>query len=154
MANLPAPFVLVGVNGSDTSKDALRWAARQAELTRAELHVIHAWRLPTSYGYSMDFSDADFAGAARKLLEQVADEVLGDSMSVPVTLQVFEGHPATVLIDAARDASLLVVGNRGHGPVIGTLLGSVALHCVHHAPCPVVVFRHPPDAVSPTGSER
>ena len=54
---------------------------------------------------------------------------------------VIQGNAAQVLLDVARDADLLVVGSRGHGGFTGALLGSVSQHCVHHAPCPVVVVR-------------
>jgi nucleotide-binding universal stress UspA family protein len=64
---------------------------------------------------------------------------------VVVHLKVTEGHPAFVLTDAARGAALLVVGSRGHGAFAGMLLGSVSEYCAAHAPCPVVVVRHPDD---------
>jgi len=61
----------------------------------------------------------------------------------PVTYEALEGHPAKVLLDAASPSDLLVVGSRGHGELIGVLLGSVSHHVVMHAPCPVVVVPHP-----------
>ena len=62
-----------------------------------------------------------------------------------VSTRVFEGYPARILLHQAEDADLLVVGSRGHGELSGMLLGSVGLHCVSHATCPVVVVRHPRD---------
>jgi nucleotide-binding universal stress UspA family protein len=59
--------------------------------------------------------------------------------SAPIVTRVVQGHPAQVLLDAARGADLLVVGSRGHGTLAGMLLGSVSQHCVQHSPCPVVV---------------
>jgi len=56
---------------------------------------------------------------------------------------VAEGHPAKVLLDAAVGAVMVVVGSRGHGGFVGALIGSVSQHVVAHAPCPVVVIRHP-----------
>jgi len=60
------PFIVIGVDGSEPSKDAVRWAAKQAELTGAELHAVTAWRFPPTYGYPVDYSDVDFAGASAK----------------------------------------------------------------------------------------
>jgi nucleotide-binding universal stress UspA family protein len=136
-------IIVVGVDGSEASKDALAWASGQAHLSSAELLAITAWRPPTTYGYPVGYSDVDFESEARKKLEQIVDEVLGSEPSVPVVTRVAKGHPAQVLIDAAEGASLLVVGSRGLGAFTGMLLGSTSQHCVQHAPTPVVVIRHP-----------
>jgi nucleotide-binding universal stress UspA family protein len=66
---------------------------------------------------------------------------LGIEPPVTVRATVAEGHPADVLVRAARGADLLVVGSRGHGGFAGSLLGSVSQYCVHHAACPVLVVR-------------
>ena len=68
--------------------------------------------------------------------------MLGDDPGIEIDLTVVEGHAASVLVEAARGTSLLVVGSRGHGEFTGLLLGSVSERCVTHAPCPVVVVRH------------
>ncbi|MER6629901.1 universal stress protein [Streptomyces sp. NPDC000987] len=137
----PPQRIVVGVDGSDSSRSALRWAARQAVLTGAELRPVQAWRLPPTYGMPTDYSDADFEGHARENLRRTVQDVLGEYPDLNVVPQVVEGHPATVLIEAARSADLLVVGSHGHGTFAGTLLGSVSQHCVHHATCPVLVVR-------------
>jgi nucleotide-binding universal stress UspA family protein len=142
------PVLVVGVDGSAGSKDALRWAARQAALVGGEVHATTAWHLPTTYGYAPDYADVDFAAEARRMLDEVVAETLGATPSVPVLVSVVEGHAAAVLIEASRAAELLVVGSRGHGVFAATLLGSVGQHCVHHATCPVVVVRHPTTAGS------
>ena len=129
--------IVAGVDGSHCSLEALRWAARQAELTGAELHAVMAWSLPEIYSYT----PRDLEGDARKALEQAIEQALGRQPRVPVTAQVVEGHAAEALIDASRDAQLLVVGRQGHGAFTGMLLGSVSQHCVAHAHCPVVVIR-------------
>ncbi|MGC2374713.1 MAG: universal stress protein [Solirubrobacteraceae bacterium] len=131
------PVIVAGVDGSQCSLEALRWAARQAELTGAELHAVMAWSLPEIYSYT----PRDFQADARKALEDAIEQSLGKQPRVPVTAQVVEGHPARALSDASRDAQLLVVGSRGHGAFTGMLLGSVSQHCVSHAQCPVVVVR-------------
>ena len=78
------PVTVVGVDGSQASKDALRWAGKQAEMMGAELHAVIAWRLPTTYGWAPDYSDVDFAAEARKTLEAVVVETLGGAPSVRV----------------------------------------------------------------------
>ncbi|MVU80401.1 universal stress protein [Nocardia sp. ET3-3] len=135
--------VVVGVDGSESSKSALRWAARQAELTGAELRPIQVWQPPPSYGMPVDYSDVDFEAQARKSLQHTIGEVLGEHLTTPVTPEVTEGHPAAVLIEAAENADLLVVGSHGHGAFSGMLLGSVGQHCAQHAACPVFIVRAP-----------
>ncbi len=134
-------MIVVGVDGSEASKAALQWSARQAELTQAALEVVIAWRPPVTYGYAVDTSDVDFEAKARETVNRLVDEVLGADTPVSVTTQVIRGHPAPVLIEAADRADLLVVGSRGHGAFKEMLLGSTSLHCVHHANCPVLVVR-------------
>lgn len=135
------PVIVVGIDGSRCSEDALRWAAKQAQLTDAEVHAVIAWQSPSSYGYYVDYSDADAAADAEKTLERVISESLDIPASAPVTSVVVKGRPAEVLVDASRSADLLVVGGCGRGAFTGMLLGSVSQHCVQHATCPVVVVR-------------
>ena len=137
--------VVVGVDGSEASKDALRWTMRYARMTGATVRVVTVWHFPSSFGWGpvpaipeMDL-EADARAALKETIEAVADT------GAPVTIQteVVEGPPALMLLRAAAGADLLVVGSRGHGAFAGMLLGSVSEHCVHHATCPVVVIRHP-----------
>lgn len=138
--------IVVGVDGSESSKDALRWAKTQADLTGAELVAVTAWSYPvaaypTLAGYVPMTGDAvDLEAESRTALDTVVKETIGDA---PVTLEVVEGHPANVLVAAAQGASLVVVGSRGHGGFVGALIGSIGQYVVAHAPCPVVVVRHP-----------
>ncbi|MET8944967.1 universal stress protein [Streptomyces sp. NPDC004542] len=138
--------IVVGVDGSAASEEALRWAARQAGLTGAGLRVVTAWRLPVTYGYAPDYSGVGYQDRARETLDATIGRVLGPTPRLPVDPRVEEGRPAEVLLTAAREADLLVVGTRGHGAFAGTLLGSTAQHCVRHAPCPVLVV--PPGTAS------
>ena len=136
--------IVVGVDTSDSSKEALRWAARQAELTGARLRVVIAWEIPTMAFWAPLPEGLDLAKDAREALDKTLEEVLGPEPKVSVSTVVVEGHPAPVLLEQSGDADLLVVGSRGHGEFTGMLLGSVSEHCVAHASCPVVVIRQQP----------
>ena len=136
--NVDRPVIVVGIDGSGSSIEALRWAYRQAELTGAGLHAVMAWQLPEIYAYE----PVDYEAQARGALEIALEQALGPNPSVPVISSVEPGRPASVLIEASRGAELLVVGSHGHGGFVGMLLGSVGQHCVSHAECPVVVVRH------------
>lgn len=130
---------MVGVDGSSSSADALRWAAEQASLTGDELHVITAWHLAAAYGYVPVDPDFDWERDGESMLDELIDKAVPSDRRAGVHKHVIEGHPAQVLLDAADGASLLVVGSRGHGGFTGMLLGSVSHHLVSHARCPVVV---------------
>jgi len=138
--------IVVGVDGSDGSLEALRWAARQAQLTGASLHVVTAWAFPehgTPFGIVFDLASlSDPTARAREALGRAIFDTLGDHQQIEVRAEVIPGDEAPVLLEAARDADLLVVGNRGRGAFVGMLLGSVSEQCVRHAPCPVVVVRN------------
>ncbi|MGZ4508003.1 MAG: universal stress protein [Blastococcus sp.] len=131
--------IVVGVDGSDSSADALRWAAAQARLTGAALTAVMSWELPTSYAWGPVMDDTDWEADARKALEQTITETLDADAAATVQRSVLRGHPARALLDASAGADLLVVGSRGHGGFAGLLLGSVSQHVITHATCPVLV---------------
>lgn len=134
--------IVVGVDGSERSKDALRWGARQAELTGATIDAIVASQFPAFYGWtSADLVGPDFARFAGQALADAIDEVFGPDHPASLRTRVVEGHAGQVLVEASAGADLLVVGNRGYGGFYGVLLGSVSTYCVHHAHCPVTVIR-------------
>jgi nucleotide-binding universal stress UspA family protein len=146
--NRTDPRIVAGVDGSPSSVSALRWAIRQAGLTGAVIDAVTAWHYPVAtggYGWTpmgiSQNSDFDFHDIAEKTVADAVSRALGPVSDVRVRTQVTEGNPAQVLLDAAAGADLLVVGSRGHGGFTEALLGSVSQHCVHHAPCPVVVIR-------------
>ncbi len=133
---------MVGVDGSDPSKQALRWAVRQAKLTGAAVEACYVWHIPPTDGWAPMFDvGEDLAKAAEQVLADAVAEVIGEPPVVTVHRRVIEGNPAAVLLKASGDADLLVLGSRGHGGFVGALLGSTSQHCVHHAACPVVVIR-------------
>lgn len=133
--------IVVGIDGSDPSKKALRWAARQAQLTGARLRAVMTWEIPNMAYWAPLPEGLDLEKDARRALEATVDEVLGSDPGIVVTPVVVGGHPAPALLEQAADADLLVLGSRGHGEFTGMLLGSVSEHCAAHAPCPVVVVR-------------
>jgi len=137
--------IVVGMDGSNSSCEALRWAKAHADTVGAELVAVSAWSYPTagyptSGGYVPMRVPLDIEGNRRTALEAVIKETIGDDS---ITVKVVQGHPANVTLQFARDAELVVVGSRGHGPVLATLLGSVSRRVAASAPCPVVVVPSP-----------
>jgi len=133
--------IVVGVDGSSPSKRALRWAVQQAAATGAVVEAVICWRFPTVYGWEPAAVDRELGAVARRMLAQAVTEVTAGNRPVEIREAAASGHAAEILLERARGADLLVVGNRGRGGFAGTLLGSVGQHCVQHAPCPVVVVR-------------
>ena len=133
--------IVVGVDGSPDSKQALRWAVAQAERTDADVEAVTAWEVPLTVLLLPTATEQDYADRAAGVLAETLDEVLGDEPPVRVHARTMEGRAAQVLTRQAREADLLVVGTHGRGELPGMHLGSVASYCVHHAPCPVVVLR-------------
>ncbi|MFE7607041.1 universal stress protein [Streptomyces celluloflavus] len=138
--------IVVGIDGSQSSQHALRWAVRQAEMTHSVVNAVIAWECPPLYG-SIGWSEgprelaAHLKEQARTTLDETITKVVGARNAAKVETTVAYGTAAAALLEAARDASLLVVGSRGHGGFTGVLLGSVSQHCTQHAPCPVVIVR-------------
>ena len=133
-------FIVVGVDGSEPSLNALRWAGKQARMTGATLRVLTTWQVATGTGWVPTFPvDYDPQAVARQALDEAVTETLGADPDVAVERIVKEGHAAPVLLAAAKDADLLVVGSHGHGAFAGMLIGSVSEHLVRHAPCAIVI---------------
>jgi len=106
------------------------------------VEAVTAWRLPSTYGWAPTADGAaDFGGHAHKILAAALADVRDVDPNVVIRPSVVAGHAAEVLVRAACGADLLVVGSRGLGGFAAALLGSVSQHCVHRAPCPVLVIR-------------
>jgi nucleotide-binding universal stress UspA family protein len=135
--------IVVGVDGSESSLAAIRWAVRQAKLTGAPLEIVSAWEWPVGYsGWETPVPpDYDPADETRRQLDKAVNAVLTPSDAIEVRRSVIEGHPAPVLEALSKIADLVVVGTQGHREFVGMLLGSVSEHCVTHCHCPVVVTR-------------
>ncbi|MBV2155018.1 universal stress protein [Kitasatospora sp. SUK 42] len=139
------PRIVVGVDGSPASEQALRWAVDYAKAVGGTVNVIAAWEYPAFYGWvgtgvpvSEAFNPEELAG---KTLSDTVAKVVGEDPAVRISETVMPGNAAQALLEAAKGAALLVVGSRGLGGFSGVLLGSVSRHLTEHAPCPVVVVR-------------
>ena len=135
--------VVVGVDGSEPSRQAVRVAATEARLRRAALDTVHAvhWdRIGTELITPTDEQLTEWG--THLVHRQLADlhQDLADA-GVAARPVIVPGHPGDVLVDHSRTADLLVLGSRGHNPLASLLLGSTSDYCAHHATCPVMVVR-------------
>ena len=137
---------VVGVDNSPNSRLALTYAAAEANLHGAILRVVSAFETAgifgARYGVPIPVSDEQIAKNVDSLTHDLVNEVVG-GLSEPPQVEVVTrvGSAGPVLTTESRSADRLFVGHRGHGAVASTLLGSVGLHCVLHAYCPVTVVR-------------
>lgn len=143
--------IVVGIDGSEPARAALAWAAKEAELRDATLEVVGAWAFPMYVdpmggAFPMPGMYEKTEANEREMVEGEVRTVLGATPAVPVEIAIRCGSTATELLDAAKGADLLVVGSRGRGGFASLLLGSTALQCIHHAPCPVTVVRSPAES--------
>jgi nucleotide-binding universal stress UspA family protein len=135
--------VVVGIDGSEQSQKALRWADFMARALNCDLDVIIAWQLYPGIGFGAgmasmpeDWNPADYAGDAAR---RTVAEVFGSNQPPTLRITVQEGSAAQVLWEASKGARMLVVGSRGHGGFTGLLLGAVSAASAEHAKCPVLV---------------
>jgi nucleotide-binding universal stress UspA family protein len=140
--------ILVGIDGSDASKAALRWAVEDARARGAEVVALHAYEVAVPAADAVPVAPVDLPALAAETHEgalrfvaEIVDEVVGNAVTVNVAPIAVEDEPVRALLDAARDADLLVVGHRGHR--LSGLLGSVSRECAQHAACPVLIHRGP-----------
>ncbi|TQJ46891.1 universal stress protein [Streptomyces sp. SLBN-115] len=132
--------ITAGVDGTDESLAALAWAAREAVRRDLGLRVVHAWRFQPNAAADVADRDAQERWVRDSVREAVAT-VAERHPALSVTTDVQEGSPVETLVAAAADAELLVLGSRGHGPVVGFLLGSVGQQVIAEAARPVVLVR-------------
>lgn len=141
-----APHVVAGVDGSTESISALKWAAHYGAATGATIKAVLCWHYPAAVGIApvgkapKPVTD-EVRAEMQEHLDKALTEVFGTVTPPRVQPEIAYGHPAEVLVEESQRADLLVVGNRGHGQFTGMLAGSVSMHCVTHAACPVVVVR-------------
>lgn len=142
VAHASSERVVVGVDGSDTARRALRWAVEEARLRTAQLTVVHAWR--PAYVGAYEFVSPSIGldtqeEAGRRLLDGELAAVDTEGLTAPIDRRLVVDGPSAALLDASADATLLVVGSRGLGGWKGVVLGSVSHQVTEHAACPVVV---------------
>jgi len=139
--------VVVGTDGSEHARHALRWAVKEAQLRNAHLSVVLVWSPPgamSSLGpVTAPINFSEWEQSAKAALEaDVADAVTTTGIAEPdLSAEVVQGHPTQALLDRAAGADLLVVGSRGRGGFRGLLLGSVSQQCATHSEVPVAVVR-------------
>jgi len=144
--------IVVGVDGSDASREALRWAVDEARLRTVPLVAVYAWSFipaqPIGDPGMLAMPAADLTGqlgaeseAARDALEAAVSEALGAQPGVEVERKLVEGDAGDALVAESGSAELLVVGSHGRSGLKAALLGSVSRHVISHAACPVVVLK-------------
>src|ERR1039458_2713084 len=146
-------IILVGVDASDESRDALRWAARYAALVGDRLDVVHAWSTREEFVWVPEGPPPPPPiDVARNGLAEMVGDVLGADSPVAVSVDVVEGHASHVLVERSRHAELLVVGSRGRGGFDGMTLGSVSGQCAEHAHCWGMIGRPSNESQTSSGS--
>lgn len=146
-------IIVVGVDGSESSRAALVWALAEARLRGSTLRAVHAWMIPAMGsgeapwalippGSYVDVSADEIEKATHEALDREIAEVDGPA-GVAIERFVDEGPAADVIVDASKDAELVVVGSRGRGAIATLVLGSTSQQVIHLATCPVVVVRAP-----------
>lgn len=139
--------ITVGIDGSDHSIRALEWAVNEATVRHAPLTVLTVHSVAQSGWTGNPIILPEDSGELEKE-RQAAEEMtlkvtspLGEERPASVTVRAVNGFPAQELIEASREADLMVVGSRGAGGFARLVAGSVSSQVVHHAHCPVVVLR-------------
>lgn len=136
--------IVVGVKRSAASLAALRWAAAEARLRRAALHVVHAWEPAARRASYAILGDSPAGGQerlrARDNLAAIVLAAFGTDMPAGMTAEIAEGMAERVLVDRSRDAGLLVLGAAADAGVTGRPAGPVIRACMRSASCPLVII--------------
>lgn len=134
--------IVVGIDGSPESADALAWAIDFARLSGADIHAVIAWENTLGFGF-VPAGAHSLEDEAQRTLDHTIDKVLADETAPLPHIERFvkHGHSTPVLVEASRGASLLVVGDRGYGGFAGLLLGHCGENCARLASCSVVIVR-------------
>ncbi len=140
------PGIIVGVNGSAHSQRALEWAMEEAAIRHAPLTVLTVHQANVGYwgseaSYPPDHALAEQARQSARDAVAKAAAQLGGPAPASITVRAVSGSPAEELLNAARDADMIVIGSRGAGGFPRLLIGSVSSHVTHYAHCPVVIIR-------------
>lgn len=147
------PGILVGVDGSASSRVAVRWAAQEAAMRNVPLNLVHVISMPTSLSQALIWPEGPNPFAVREWHQAEAQSVITDAVNVvndavaederpEVTSEVLFSSTVPTLVDLSKEAHMLVVGSRGRGSLRGLSLGSVSTGLIHHAHCPVAVIHN------------
>lgn len=148
------PRIVVGVDGSEQSKQALRWAARLADAEGAGMDAVAAWEIEGSVGWTALPVGYSPQADMDKMLTDTVDEVFGADRPKDLRLHTFEANPARILLELSKTAHMVVVGSRGHGGFAGLLLGSVSMKLAELAHCPVLVVHGDAEAATRSPGDR
>jgi nucleotide-binding universal stress UspA family protein len=144
--------IVVGIDGSEESKAALRFAFEEARTRGVGVRAVAAWYVPAiAYAGAGYAPLVDLHGGIEADTRQKLDQVVAAERDARVEIEtlVREGQPAEILLEEARHADLLVVGSRGLGGFRGLLLGSVSQQCAQHSPCPITIIPRGSDESAP-----
>ncbi|MEO8906996.1 MAG: universal stress protein [Microbacteriaceae bacterium] len=146
----PPAQIVVGIDGSESSNGALGEAARLSHALNADLLLVATWQDPAGYGYIAP--EWSMKSRAQEVLQDAIAKTFGTDLPSRLQSEVLEGPPARTLIKVSSDATMLVVGSRGHGGFAGMLLGSVSAACAEYAHCPVLVYHQRSEDPTETAS--
>ncbi|AXJ11106.1 universal stress protein [Arthrobacter sp. PM3] len=138
--------IVVGVDGSEASVEALRKAQSLAVPLNAKVVALACWDYPPVYDGYVAVGIDDFDVRAGEILAEAVTKAFGPDAPANVESRLVQGHPRHLLIEESKTADMLVLGRRGHGGFGGLLLGSVSSACVAHAHCPVLIVHSPEKA--------
>jgi len=143
MADPGKKLIVVGVDGSEESLGALRWAVGYAKDVGGLVRAIRSWHYPWAMQTAPAQTDNKVEAQIQGELDAAVAGAKIDLGDVELERLVREGHASFVLVNESAGADVLVVGSRGHGAFHGMLIGSVSQHCASNASCPVVIVRPP-----------
>lgn len=142
---LETKLIVVGVDGSPSSAEALEWAVAEARLTGSTVEAVYAWDpAPIEASGLPEEEIQALREAAKERAAKIVRKLDGHGSDVRIVPRTEFGTAAQVLVDASEEADLLVVGSRGFGGLKGMVLGSVSHHCAAHAHCPTVIVHRAP----------
>jgi nucleotide-binding universal stress UspA family protein len=140
-----ARTIVVGIDGSQASREALRWACEEASLRQQHVLALAVWNVfPVTTDPMLGtaaFEAIDAERTTKDTLSQFVTDVRQQHPDIDVNPRVIAGHPAEQLSTLSVGAAMVVVGAQGHGGFLGMLLGSTSRHVLNHSHCTVVVVR-------------
>lgn len=138
--------MIVGVDGSAPSIEALRHAERLSNSMGAHVQALTCWTIPTIYEVPQGLGGVDYEKGAQTVLDGAVEDAFGIDWPGNLSTRLVRGPARETLIEESRHAMMLVLGRRGFGGFRGLLMGSVSSACTAHAHCPVLVVHASNDA--------